>query len=209
MKNFTAKYYCIALILVLSNTYSSNAQIDIKAIGAKNVNDRKAQGLLSGHEKYSNSDHHASAARIAPSTPHTQSALCNCWIERDNTWQIGQFDYQGGSGGPGLPPEYRNDDWSTDAITLPFNFCFFGQTVNSIYLNNNGNISIGATYAIFTAVSFPSNQYIMIAPFWADVDTRAPLSGIVYYQVTPTHAIFQWENVGYFGTHDDLLNTFQ
>ncbi len=205
------RLFPVYLILLICLSNFSFAQIDIKAVGAEKVNERKAQGLLTGQEKYSNSQHRPSAARMIPTgNPQTQtSSLCNCWIERDNTWQVGQFDYQGGSGGPGTPPDYRNDDWSTDAITLPFNFCFFGQTVNSIYLNNNGNISIGATYAIFTAVSFPSNQYIMIAPFWADVDTRGPGSGIVYYKVGPTYAIFQWENVGYYGLHDDLLNTFQ
>ena len=211
MNNFTARLSSVLLILFLCLVNSLSAQIDIRAVGAENVNARKAQGLLTGQEKYSNSQHQASNTRvIPPSDPQTQSSsLCNCWMPRDNTWQIGQFDYQGASGGPGVPPDYRNDDWSTDAITLPFNFCFYGQTVNTVYLNNNGNISIGGTYSIFSAVSFPSNQYIMIAPFWADVDTRAALSGLVYYKVGPTYAIFQWENVGYYGIHDDLLNTFQ
>jgi hypothetical protein len=49
----------------------------------------------------------------------------------------------------------------------------------------------------------------MVAPFWGDVDTRGGLSGLVYYKLTPTHLIVQWEQVGYFASHDDLLNTFQ
>ena len=153
MNNFTARLSSVLLILFLCLVNSLSAQIDIRAVGAENVNARKAQGLLTGQEKYSNSQHQASNTRvIPPSDPQTQSSsLCNCWMPRDNTWQIGQFDYQGASGGPGVPPDYRNDDWSTDAITLPFNFCFYGQTVNTVYLNNNGNISIGGTYSIFSA----------------------------------------------------------
>ncbi|MEO8086003.1 MAG: PKD domain-containing protein [Bacteroidota bacterium] len=210
MMKISTKYLgCILFSICLLSCSVSTAQVDIRAVGAQNVNNRKAQGLLTGAEKYSNSQAQPQNARIALPPPHEMSALCNCWIDRDASWQIGQFDYQGGSGGPGVAPDYRNDDWSTDAIVLPFNFCFYGQTVNSVYLNNNGNISIGATYATFTANSFPSANYVMIAPFWADVDTRGALSGLVYYEVTPTHAIFQWENVGYYGIHDDLLNTFQ
>ena len=49
----------------------------------------------------------------------------------------------------------------------------------------------------------------MIAPFWADVDTRGPLSGLVYYKVTPSSLIVIWDHVGYFASQDNLLNTFQ
>ncbi len=204
-KNLAYSFAC----LFIFSAFTSTAQLDIRAVGAQRVNDLKAQGLLTGQEKYSNSQAQPQNTRITPPVPQQQSALCDCWIPRDGSWQIGQFNYQGGSGGPGVAPDYRNDDWSTNAIAFPFNFCFYGQTVNSVYLNNNGNVSIGATYATFTALSFPSNQYVMIAPFWADVDTRGAMSGLVYYKVTATYAIFQWENVGYYGIHDDKLNTFQ
>ena len=46
-------------------------------------------------------------------------------------------------------------------------------------------------------------------PFWADVDTRGAASGLVYYTITPTHMIVQWENVGIFSSHTDKLNSFQ
>ena len=41
--------------------------------------------------------------------------------------KVAQFDGSGGSGGPGVPPDYRNDDWSTVSITIPFPFCFTGN----------------------------------------------------------------------------------
>jgi hypothetical protein len=49
----------------------------------------------------------------------------------------------------------------------------------------------------------------MVAPFWADVDTRNAASGLVYYKVTPTALIVVWSNVGYYNSMMDLNNTFQ
>src|SRR5690349_5627668 len=118
MKLFTSRYFVLIILFALTCCINASAQLDIHAVGQKNVDDRKAQGLLTGHERYSNSQAKPQTTRVAPSTPSTQSSLCNCWIERDGSWQVGQFDYQGGSGGPGTPPDYRNDDWSTNAIAL-------------------------------------------------------------------------------------------
>jgi gliding motility-associated-like protein len=208
MNTYTSHLTGFVLFFILFSI-SSNAQQDVRSVNMAKLNELKKAGQLNGTEKYTNYQAQPQAARVLPPSSSQQSGLCNCWIDRDGSWQIGQFDYQGANGGPGTPPEYRNDDWSTDVITLPFNFCFYGQTVNSVYLNNNGNISIGSTYSTFTANPFPDPTFVMIAPFWADVDTRAAGSGLVYYKVTPTHAIFQWENVGYFNIYDDKLNTFQ
>ena len=175
------------------------------------LNQQKLNGRLTGKENFTNAAANAHPMRIAGnhSIPGQMTTSCNCWIQRDASFQVCQFDASGGNGGPGQPPNYRNDDWSTAPITLPFNICFYGQSINQIYINNNGNISIGAPYSTFTANSFPDPTYVMIAPFWADVDTRAPGSGLVYYSVSSTHLIVQWENVGYFNFYDDKLNTFQ
>ncbi|HRH67433.1 MAG TPA: PKD domain-containing protein, partial [Bacteroidia bacterium] len=169
----------------------------------------KKEGRLTGWEKIINPATHPVARQISPA--HLQSTItpCDCWIEHDGLWQVVQFDGSGGSGGPGVPPEYRNDDWSTVAIQLPFNFCFYGQQVNEVYINNNGNVSVGAPYSTFTSNTFPDPNFVMIAPFWGDVDTRDTLSGFVWYQLTSSHLIIQWDSVGYFGYHDDLRNTFQ
>ncbi len=205
-ENYLRKILLLFLSLFCITVFAQ----DISVVGTNNVNKMKKQGQLTGMEHYTNRNATPLQMQppVAPNTPLITTA-CACWIPRDATWQVAQFDGSGGSGGPGLPPDYRNDDWSTVAIPLPFHFCFYGQTVDSIYINNNGNVSIGGAYSTFTALSFPDTSYTMIAPFWADVDTRGPLSGIVYYKIAPKYMIIQWENVGYFGTHDDLLNTFQ
>src|SRR5690606_8085853 len=100
------------------------------------------------------------------------------------------------------------DDGSTSEIPIPFNFCLFGTTYNSIYINNNGNISFGSAYSAYSPLGFPSDDYVMVAPFWGDVDTRNG-NGSVWYKITPTAVYINWEAVGYYNQHGDKLNTFQ
>ena len=142
----------------------------------------------------------------------TKASLgCNCWKTRDSSFQTVPFSI-GSSGIPASPPDYRNDDGSSPAINLPFNFCFYGKSVNTVYINNNGNISIGAPNGVFDSRPFPDSINAMIAPFWADIDTRGLMSGIVYYSLSPTHLIVQWDHVSYYNlsaSPDSLFNTFQ
>lgn len=50
----------------------------------------------------------------------------------------------------------------------------------------------------------------MIAPFWADVDTRASGSGQVFMRNTGTNKFaVAWDHVGYYDEQTDKLNTFQ
>ncbi len=143
--------------------------------------------------------------RIQPPSSAIQSnAICDCILPLDSTFSIAPVCQ-----GTCLPPDYRNDDGSTSLITLPFSFCLFGQMMNSVYINNNGNISFNSSYGTFSSIPFPSATYQMIAPFWADVDTRNLASGLVYYKVTPTALIVQWNHVGYYNSQVDLVNTFQ
>jgi gliding motility-associated-like protein len=140
--------------------------------------------------------------KVQPNPSPAASVLCNCMIPVDSTFSVAPFDFF-------TPPDYRNDDGSTQQISFPFNFCFYGQTMNSCYINNNGNISFGAPYSTFSANSFPDPNFIMIAPFWGDVDTRNTASGLVYYKITSTYMIVRWQTVGYFSMYADKLNDFQ
>jgi hypothetical protein len=127
---------------------------------------------------------------------------CDCWAQRDRAWQVAAFTN-------GMAPDYRNDDGSTDTITLVSPFCFYGQYLRKLFINNNGNISFGTSYATYSSDSFPNTNFVMVAPFWADVDTRGPGSGLVWYEQTNSHLIIQWDSVGYFNAQDDKLNSFQ
>jgi hypothetical protein len=106
-----------------------------------------------------------------------------------------------------------NDDGSTGEITLPFSINFFGTTYSSLWVNNNGNVTFTGPLGDFTPDPIVTNGMPMIAPFWADVDTRGDGSGLVSYGTTtfggaPAFCVL-WPNVGYFAGHTDKLNSFQ
>jgi hypothetical protein len=202
--------YTIAILIfsfqpLFSQVLTPSISVDYDAM--------KINGQMNPHVNYqlNNPNHSNSTAVIHENS--SRSIVCNCDIQLDSTFAVVPFDCSGGSGGPGIPPYYRNDDWSTCAIPLPFTFCLYGTNYTSLYINNNGNVSFDAPYSTFTSTPFPNNQVVMVAPFWADVDTRdetlPDTSGVVYYKLTPTALIVKWNHVGYYGVHADLVNTFQ
>ena len=89
-----------------------------------------------------------------------------------------------------------NDDLSTSLLPIPFTFCLYGTNYTDLYINTNGNVSFDAPYSAFSSNSFPDPSFIMVAPFWGDVDTRG--IGEVKYKITPTAMYVNWEDVGYF-----------
>jgi gliding motility-associated-like protein len=99
------------------------------------------------------------------------------------------------------------DDGSTDIINLPFTFSFFGDSYNSVYMNNNGNISFGASISSFSSTAFPSTGNSMIAAFWGDFDFNG--GGTMHATVGSNVAIFNWVNAGYFSAQGDKRNTCQ
>jgi nidogen-like/uncharacterized protein DUF11/Big-like domain-containing protein/List-Bact-rpt repeat protein len=111
-----------------------------------------------------------------------------------------------------LPP---NDDSSTGSVTLPFTINFFGTNFNSLFVNNNGNVTFGQALSTFTPSGLNSNNggIPIIAPFWADVDTTGGGSSVVTYgnDTVNGRAAFgvDYQNVGYFASHSDKLNSFQ
>ena len=123
-----------------------------------------------------------------------KTGLCDCLIPLDSTFQLAM-----------LP----NDDLYSNSISLPFNFNFYGTSYDSLYINNNGNISFSQPYFTFTAYPFPDPSFNMIAPFWADVDTRSTNGGNVWYKLNPHSLVIVWDHVGYFNMMEDKLNTFQ
>ena len=139
----------------------------------------------------------------------TPGATTLC-IPLDASFSVVRFDGAGGSG-PADPLDdcQRNDDDISLSIPLPFTFDLYGTSHTSVFINNNGNISFGAGFSTFTSTGFPVTGFPMVAPFWADVDTRGALSGVVYYKVEATRLTVIWEHVGYYPSATDKLNTFQ
>jgi MYXO-CTERM domain-containing protein len=87
----------------------------------------------------------------------------------------------GGTAGYGTNCIGMNDDGSSNAINIsayfPGGLRFFDRTHNSIYVNTNGNITFSDPLPTFTPDAFPVADRPMIAPYWADVDTRTYRSG--------------------------------
>ncbi|MGZ3864152.1 MAG: nidogen-like domain-containing protein [Bacteroidia bacterium] len=194
------------LLAFIASVCSSNAQVFDKDTLAV----LKKQGKLNGTERVYNPNPGTTKFKVSKNSHNEVSSTCNCWINRDASFSVVPMDNpNGGNASPGSAPNYENDDGSSNAITLPFNFCLYGTTYNSVYINNNGNVSFGTNYSIFSAVPFPSPTYTMVAPFWGDVDTRGAGSGYVYYKLTNNYLIVQWDSVGYYDEYYDKRNTFQ
>lgn len=104
-----------------------------------------------------------------------------------------------------------NDDDSSTQILLPWTFTLYGTPYTSFWVNNNGNVTFTGPLSWFSSTGFPLAGYPMLAPFWADVDTRYSPSGLVYYKImeSPNRVVVIWDNVGYYGGHTDKLNTFE
>lgn len=108
-----------------------------------------------------------------------------------------------------------NDDSSTGLVNIGFPICFFGKTYSSLYVNNNGNVTFDSPQSTYTPYTLLGTQREIIAPFFADVDTRGYGSDIVRYscgnEIVEGHRAFgvNWINVGYYDAHADKLNNFQ
>ncbi len=125
----------------------------------------------------------------------------------------------GGPTGYGTPDHcvYPNDDgYFPTAIDLrpafPGGLGFFGSTYNNFWLNTNGNITFRSGLGTFTPAAFPIANQPMIAPWWADVDTRGggqPTNNSICFHIEPNRIVITWHNVGYYSSHNDRLNDFQ
>ncbi len=111
-----------------------------------------------------------------------------------------------------------NDDGSSAPIPLaPYNLaglCFFGRTHTQVYINNNGNVTFDGATPTYTPAAFPASANPMMAPWWADVDTRGagpsiPNENRVYWDIRAGRLVVTWYRVGYYNAHVDLRNTFQ
>lgn len=106
-----------------------------------------------------------------------------------------------------------NDDGSTQIVPLPFTLNFFGNQYAEAYVNNNGNITFEQPMSTYTPFSITSNVPPIIAPFFADIDTRGVNSHLVTYGATtfggrPAFCV-NWVGVGYFASHSDKTNSAQ
>ena len=185
-------------ILTTEQNYQNlkaNGQL-IPTANYKMVNSPANAGSISNNPKVADVTLSSASAAKTSST-----GACQCMVPVDPTFTLVPMS--------GYTSPYRNDDGSSNSIPLGFSFCFYGTTYNSLFINNNGNVSFGSSYSTFSSNSFPDPSFVMIAPFWGDVDTRGTASGLVYFKQTATSLIVKWSNVGYYSSMTDKLNDFQ
>lgn len=112
----------------------------------------------------------------------------------------------------------RNDDGSSSMIDIGFDFCFYEADQRNLFINNNGNISFAQAYSTFTPSGFPVSGFQMIAPFWADVDTRNTSgadTNLVWHKTMTSSStgnslfVVTWDSVGFYNSNNSLRNTFQ
>jgi hypothetical protein len=136
-----------------------------------------------------------------------------------------------------MPP---NDDgsWPADTVGLdltpafPHGLHFYAGSYTRGWVNNNGNLSFHAALSTYTPSAFPGAPQPMIAPYWADVDTRNmvtcdaagypsgggypcgatcsdPQSDGVWWSLTPGQMVVTWDQVGYFLCQLSPVMSFQ
>ena len=105
----------------------------------------------------------------------------------------------------------HNDDDSTGLVPIGFPINFFGHTYTQLYVNNNGNLTFDQPLPDFTPFPLASTQRVIIAPFFADVDTTVGNELTYGTGTVGGHAAFgaTWPGVGCFAANASVLDQFQ
>jgi hypothetical protein len=104
-----------------------------------------------------------------------------------------------------------NDDGSVGPVPLGFAANFFGTSRDSVFVNNNGNLTFDQPLSDFTPFGLTDTNRAIIAPFFADVDTRVGQQATYGTSTVDGHAAFgvTWPGVACFNANDRVLNFFQ
>jgi hypothetical protein len=113
-----------------------------------------------------------------------------------------------------LAPNDDNFGLTNLLANIGFGIDFFGTTYTTLYVNNNGNVTFDGPRYNYTPTNLATLGIKLIAPYWADVDTRNSASDVVRYGTNAIngHSAFgvEWVNVGYYtffgGGADKLLS---
>lgn len=100
-----------------------------------------------------------------------------------------------------------------EAIELPFSFPFYGNLYDTIWLSENGFVSVIKPDAndIDYLATFEKEDGVrgMIAPFWAPLAPSIDSQGGIKVVIEENRAYFQWNNFTYSGESDQAHITFQ
>jgi MYXO-CTERM domain-containing protein len=169
------------------------------------------------------------AGALLGSTGHASAQCASSggqgWHQDPSGSTPGCVDLNAGLGGVADFGDYmltQNDDsWDgpVDITSVfPGGLNFYGGPYTTMWVNTNGNITFHDGLSTFTPTSFPQalgGNSPMIAPYWADVDTRsnsgpAPGHNRVYYDMNHLGVLtLTWFDVGYYNTHYEHRMSFQ
>lgn len=185
---------------------------------------------MEGNQVRSSSRRRAGVAASAFTAGFRASVLGACFVVLGLTFScLPTVAYAAGPNAILTPTGYatnlvtRADDTANQVVGLPFSMNWNGTTYNQIYINMNGNVTFGAGFTGYnpntTLTALGQN---IMAPFWADVDTRNTTMGRVSYsnitagnvpQVDGHDAFFvNWIDVGrynYTAAGNTQTNSFQ
>ena len=109
----------------------------------------------------------------------------------------------------------QRQDWSA---VFGQGLNFFGRrwSASDVFVNTNGTLSFGAALPAYPGAALPATGLPdLIAPFWADVDTRlrgeGRESGAIHVDIDPVAARVSvtWDDVGAYRRDTDTVNRFQ
>ena len=106
-----------------------------------------------------------------------------------------------------------NDDGYTGLVNLGFTAFINATDYTQTYVNNNGNITFNGPMGTYTPSAINTGSFgPIIAPFFADVDTRAPGSSLVSYGANTLGGLnvfgVNYIHVGVYGAQP-IFNDFQ
>ena len=111
----------------------------------------------------------------------------------------------------GGPFEFGANDDDSIPAAIGFGVNFFGLQADTLYINNNGNVTFDSALSTYTPFDLTSTSRVIIAPYFSDVDTR--IGNEVRYGrgTVDGHNAFavNWPGVGCYDKITTVLNYFQ
>ncbi|HEY1827109.1 MAG TPA: nidogen-like domain-containing protein, partial [Acidimicrobiales bacterium] len=141
--------------------------------------------------------------------PPASAVTATAVLSGYNTTSLGRSDdgsYPCTSTGQGTPT-----GCTPSAVPIGFPIDFFGTTYSNLYVNNNGNLTFGSSLASYTPFGLAGTSSVIIAPFFADVDTRVGNVTAFGTGTVNGHPAFgvTWPGVGCFSETDSVTDNFQ
>ena len=104
-----------------------------------------------------------------------------------------------------------NDDGSAGPISMGFTVDFFGLNFSNLFVNNNGNVTFDSALSSYTPFDLTSTGRQIIAPFFADVDTRNSANVTYGTGTVNGRSAFgvNWIDVGFYNSQSNPTNSFQ